>query len=139
MKTAHSMMYLLIGFSFMNFAPVLAIAQQSSEVGTRTDDRASPSVAQLGKRLQEAEKELTAIRDQMSAPLTDEAKRALLERIEHLEQEVQQINRDLDAAKRQQISSAAVDASATSGCCQLSTNTGVNGMHADNTAYCKWS
>jgi len=131
-------MYLLIGLCFMNLAPTLVAAQrQSYRMAMVTGTHDFPSPAQLRNRVQEADQELSTIREQMSVPLTDDAKRALLERIEHLEREVQQINRNLDAAKRQQMRSAVVDATATSGCCQLGTNTGVSGMHADNTAYCK--
>ena len=56
----------------------------------------------LEKRFQNAEDELKAIGQQLQNPLTPEAKRALSERIEHLESEVQQIKADLNAEKRQQ-------------------------------------
>src|SRR6266498_4188326 len=109
MKTSHGTMYLLIGLCFVNPAPALVAAQQSHRMATVTGTHDLPSPAQLRNRVQEADQELAAIRKQMGAPLTDEGKRALSERVEHLEQEVQRINRDLDAAKRQQTSSAALE------------------------------
>jgi len=139
MKTSHRTMYLLIGLCFMNLAPALVAAQQQSyQMAIVAGARDLRSQAQLHDRVQEAEQELAAMRKQIGAPLTDKGKRALLDGVEHLEQEVQQIKRDLQAAKRQQMSGAAVDATATSGCCQLSTTVGVSGMDAGDTAYCKW-
>ena len=140
MKTSHATTYLLIGLYFVNFAPALVTAQQQiSQAATQTGAHASVSTAYLEKRLQEADQELATIREQMSAALTDEAKRALLERIEHLEQRVQQIRREVEVAKRPQQSSSAVDNSATSGCCELGdTSAGTNNMQFEDRAYCKW-
>lgn len=139
MTTNRTTMCLLMSL-FLNFAPPLFSAQeQNAQAATQTGVRASPSVFQLRKRLQEADQELAAIKSRMSAPLTDEAKRALLERIAYLEQEVQQIERDLEAAKRQELNSSALDTFATSGCCELrETSAGTGSTQVEDTAYCKW-
>lgn len=140
MRISHATTYLLIGLYFVNFAPALVTAQkQSSQAATQTEAHASASTAYLEKRLQEADHEIAAIREQLSASLTDEAKHALLERIEHLDREVQQIKRDVETAKRQQQSSSAVDHSATSGCCELrDTRAGTSNMQLEDNAHCKW-
>lgn len=120
----------------LNFAPALLNAQeQNGQAEMQTDPSASPSLAELLKRSQEAERELASIKEQMRAPLTEEARRALLERMDHLEQKVQQLKRDVEVAKRQQFSSStAKSATTASGCGALR----VGNNEVKDVAFCKW-
>lgn len=48
--------------------------------------------ADLGWRVQEADRELASTKEQMVVPLTDATKQALFERIEHLDRVLHELN-----------------------------------------------
>lgn len=120
MKRSSTAVCLVMASCFASFArPTVGAQDQSTQTATETLQSPTSSLANLERRLQDAEDELASIRKQMDAPLTVEARRVLLERMEHLEDELQHIRRDLTSVKEQRLRNSTTETSATSGCCEL--------------------
>lgn len=129
MKTSSTAVCLVMTFCFVSLAgPALGAQDQCTQAATGTVPSQPSSLSNLEKRLQDAADELAAVRQQMNTPLTVEARRVLLERTEHLEEELQHIRGDLDSVKAQRLRSSTTEMSATSGCCVLS-DTGTQRRH----------
>jgi hypothetical protein len=120
MKRSRAAVCLVMALCFVSLPrAVLAVQDQGTQAPTGALPSPPSSLANLERRLQDAEDELASIRLRMNTPLTVEARRVLLERMEHLEDELQHIRRDLDSVKAQRLHSSTTETSATSGCCEL--------------------
>lgn len=120
MKRSSTAVCLVIGLCLVSLPrPVLGAQDQSTQAATGTLPSPPSSLANLEKRLQDAEDELASIRQQLNTPLTVEVRRVLLERMEHLGEDLQHIRRGLNSVKEQRLHNSTTETSATSGCCEL--------------------
>ncbi len=60
----------------------------------------SPNLTDIERRIRQAERELAIIRKQLKLALTARERRALAERLGHLENEIIQLRKDLSARRR---------------------------------------